>query len=565
MSTYPSTFIPRLCGGTFYNLLLKAKYEGVSARDHYAGISDSVTEVAVLYNLIRISYSKFLNGRLGCLDRYSSYYKWCNKNSLSPTYLPFNEEKDNNVVQPFRKTMAVHYDIALSRTKSFIKKCLDVNLENKGLKLATSIINLIKEDSDLIGDKTFIYQGRSISASDLVSLDSYDLPALILAVWFYIVTQIKDNTIGSETVSNGYLTTLWNATHFVKVDGLEEIEEYDDSTAVLDYDDEPIAIPVKIKDLSFEELMEYEEIISSTFKGSSFNSVFTEITHDQKIDIDYPTQLHLYRLNARNGQFDMDALKSMLYRNVGSYVYSRAKIDNMTKAGYAGYVEGQAARILKRLSIQRIDFSDNALSEMLIYAFLEESLNAPKLMSRVEIDTELTHYKSESDGVHLLTIDDKAEPMYQFVFGTSKINNDFTSAIDDAFAKIINVEANKENEIHMVNNAVFDRFFDEAQINKLKDIILPAPGKTEIPDTAYGVFLGYSIDIPPSPDFSTKVNQKMDDDLKANIQHIIDIIKENHLENHSFYFYVLPFNNAEVDKKDIFEKIVEGDIDLWAV
>jgi hypothetical protein len=562
MSTYPSTFIPRLCGGTFYNLLLKAKYEGVSARDHYAGISDSVTEVAVLYNLIRISYSKFLNGRLGCLDRYSSYYKWCNKNSLSPTYLPFNEEKDNNVVQPFRKTMAVHYDIALSRTKSFIKKCLDVNLENKGLKLATSIINLIKEDSDLIGDKTFIYQGRSISASDLVSLDSYDLPALILAVWFYIVTQIKDNTIGSETVSNGYLTTLWNATHFVKVDGLEEIEEYDDSTAVLDYDDEPIAIPVKIKDLSFEELMEYEEIISSTFKGSSFNSVFTEITHDQKIDIDYPTQLHLYRLNARNGQFDMDALKSMLYRNVGSYVYSRAKIDNMTKAGYAGYVEGQAARILKRLSIQRIDFSDNALSEMLIYAFLEESLNAPKLMSRVEIDTELTHYKSESDGVHLLTIDDKAEPMYQFVFGTSKINNDFTSAIDDAFAKIINVEANKENEIHMVNNAVFDRFFDEAQINKLKDIILPAPGKTEIPDTAYGVFLGYSIDIPPSPDFSTKVNQKMDDDLKANIQHIIDIIKENHLENHSFYFYVLPFNNAEVDKKDIFEKIVEGDIDL---
>jgi len=562
MSTYPSTFIPRLCGGTFYNLLLKAKYEGVSARDHYAGISDSVTEVAVLYNLIRISYSKFLNGRLGCLDRYSSYYKWCNKNSLSPTYLPFNEEKDNNVVQPFRKTMAVHYDIALSRTKSFIKKCLDVNLENKGLKLATSIINLIKEDSDLIGDKTFIYQGRSISASDLVSLDSYDLPALILAVWFYIVTQIKDNTIGSETVSNGYLTTLWNATHFVKVDGLEEIEEYDDSTAVLDYDDEPIAIPVKIKDLSFEELMEYEEIISSTFKGSSFNSVFTEITHDQKIDIDYPTQLHLYRLNARNGQFDMDALKSMLYRNVGSYVYSRAKIDNMTKAGYAGYVEGQAARILKRLSIQRIDFSDNALSEMLIYAFLEESLNAPKLMSRVEIDTELTHYKSESDGVHLLTIDDKAEPMYQFVFGTSKINNDFTSAIDDAFAKIINVEANKENEIHMVNNAVFDRFFDEAQINKLKDIILPAPGKTEIPDTAYGVFLGYSIDIPPSPDFSTKVNQKMDDDLKANIQHIIDIIKENHLENHSFYFYVLPLNNAEVDKKDIFEKIVEGDIDL---
>ena len=152
--------------------------------------------------------------------------------------------------------------------------------------------------------------------------------------------------------------------------------------------------------------------------------------------------------------------------------------------------------------------------------------------------------------------------MYQFVFGTSKINNDFTSAIDDAFAKIINVKTNKENEIHMVNNAVFDRFFDEAQINKLKDIILPAPGKTEIPDTAYGVFLGYSIDIPPSPDFSTKVNQKMDDDLKANIQHIIDIIKVNHLENHSFYFYVLPFNNAEVDKKDIFEKIVEGDIDL---
>lgn len=569
MNIYPITFTPRLCGGTFYNLLLKAKYEGVSARDHYAGKSDPVSQVAVLYNLIKISYTKYLDGYgvgyYGCLDRFSSYYKGCKPISNSPTYLPFDETKNNNVVRPFRKTMADHYDKAILRAKHFIKECLEINVDNKGLKLATSIVNLIKEDSLLVGDKMFIYQGKSISVSDLVSLDSYDLPALILAVWFYIVTQIKDNTIGSETVSNGYLLDLWNTTPLLNVDDLNEIEEYDDSNAVFDYDDEPFVVPTKVKDLSFEELMIYENIISNSFKGSSFNSVFTEITHDQKIEIDYPTQLHLYRLNARNGQFDMDALKSMLYRNVGSYVYSRAKIDNMTKAGYAGYVEGQAARILKRLSTQRIDFSDNALSEMLIYAFLEESLNAPKLMSRVEIDTELTHYKSESDGVHLLTIDDKAEPMYQFVFGTSKINNDFTSAIDDAFAKIINIEANKENEIHMVNNAVFDRFFDETQINKLKGIILPAPGKTEVPDTAYGVFLGYSIDIPPSPEFSTKVNQKMDDDLKANIQHIIDIIKVNHLENHSFYFYVLPFNNAEVDKKDIFEKIVEGDIDLWAV
>lgn len=30
----------------------------------------------------------------------------------------------------------------------------------------------------------------------------------------------------------------------------------------------------------------------------------------------------------------------------------------------------------------------------------------------------------------------------------------------------------------------------------------------------------------------------------------------------SFYFYVLPFNDGETDKKDIMEAVLKGDVDL---
>lgn len=54
----------------------------------------------------------------------------------------------------------------------------------------------------------------------------------------------------------------------------------------------------------------------------------------------------------------------------------------------------------------------------------------------------------------------------------------------------------------------------------------------------------------------------MQEDIRRNIDYILQKISDNNLNLHSFYFYVLPFNDGETDKKDIMEAVLKGDVDL---
>lgn len=52
----------------------------------------------------------------------------------------------------------------------------------------------------------------------------------------------------------------------------------------------------------------------------------------------------------------------------------------------------------------------------------------------------------------------------------------------------------------------------------------------------------------------------MDNQIQNSIVSFIWGIADDCL--HSFYFYVLPFNDGETDKKDIMEAVLKGDVDL---
>ena len=51
---------PRLCGGTFFTLLLQALKQRKKARQHIAGEHDNLSEVDVLLGLIRVAYPEYL-------------------------------------------------------------------------------------------------------------------------------------------------------------------------------------------------------------------------------------------------------------------------------------------------------------------------------------------------------------------------------------------------------------------------------------------------------------------------------------------------------------------------
>lgn len=90
--------------------------------------------------------------------------------------------------------------------------------------------------------------------------------------------------------------------------------------------------------------------------------------------------------------------------------------------------------------------AESILGETLLYVFLEQELQVPKLMTKIEIDEIGGLMKSKSDGVHLLVSEDRGKPFRQLIFGASNIVIDLRSAVDNAFDKIIAIDSNYEDE-----------------------------------------------------------------------------------------------------------------------
>ena len=312
------------------------------------------------------------------------------------------------------------------------------------------------------------------------------------------------------------------------------------------------------------------DTINKTVKDNSLGGVFTEVLHDEKIGLHVPEKIRLFYLDIRNNRFDLEKLKTKLYYNLGQYAFSRAMIDRFTRAGNKDALISQAQRILREKGVD-IKGTGAELGELLLYVFLEEKLGAPKLMSRIETAVDCEGYHSLPDNIHLLPSSVSGETYHQMVFGTSSIVGDIKYAINQAFERIVRIEQREKEELTMVDNLVLhtpaDRFSSEEDIAFLKHMFLPVEGRKPPRATSYAVFLGYTIGLEPenySPtEFPSVVEDKIVDDMRRHLPLIVEKIKENKLGIHSFYFYIVPFNDAEANKKAVMEDILKGDVNLW--
>lgn len=309
------------------------------------------------------------------------------------------------------------------------------------------------------------------------------------------------------------------------------------------------------------------ETLSKTLKENSFDAVFTEVAHTESLGLKNGEALRLFCLDVRDNKFSQINLQKFLMRNIGRYVFSRAQLEQFRVDDDLDAVSAEALRILRKNSDADVKGTGAELGEMLIYAFLEEKLGAPKLMSRIELTTDAMQYGSNCDCIHLLAVDPSgAVPYYQLVFGASNVVGDMKDAIDRAFESIIRIESSSSNESQMVEKTVMSRMFSESDIAKIEDVIVPQRGRTTTCDTAYGVFLGYTLGLDSAAyttaEFRNALALKMERDIKEHAAYITQKIHDNNLGTHAFYFYILPFNEAETEKKEIMTRILKGDVAL---
>lgn len=125
-------------------------------------------------------------------------------------------------------------------------------------------------------------------------------------------------------------------------------------------------------------------MLNNTIKGSDFDSIFTEVSHSEKLGLINPEQPRLFHLNVMNNRFMSDELQSFIRKNVGRYVFSGARLEQFRTSSDLESIGLEAMTIMANNDTPSQKDTGNALDEILPYAFLEQILDTPKIMGKVE-------------------------------------------------------------------------------------------------------------------------------------------------------------------------------------
>jgi hypothetical protein len=210
---------------------------------------------------------------------------------------------------------------------------------------------------------------------------------------------------------------------------------------------------------------------------------------------------------------------------------------------------------LVRRQFREPDANAGEGGELLLYAFLEGHLGAPKLLSKMELKTSPNHYVNGADGIHLLRGDDG---YFQLIFGESKMYGDgngrrgsgIKRAITNAFKSIEELRSSAfRSDTWLVESELMKETLDGEAIDFLASVLIPDATDDSVKKiNAFGVFIGYEVDV-DCVDFArlkiAEIEAKLRSLAEVEIKsHAVDIgvaITRNGLDGYPFHFYAIPF------------------------
>lgn len=289
---------------------------------------------------------------------------------------------------------------------------------------------------------------------------------------------------------------------------------------------------------------------------NNFLNLFSRIIENELLE--NGNKLNLFALKITNNCFSYETLIEELGNILTTYALSRSTYDELcSQKRYASLVTKAKEKLRKA------ENNDGELGEILLYCMLESHLNAPKLLTKLELKTAANNYVNGADGVHLLKIDDST---YQFVFGESKLNSDLRIGIYNAFKSINNLLksdlSNLRYEISLVNSNILKETVAEEFSTILKKLLIPTENDEDLDiDYSFGIFLGFDIPISDeerrmkNSDFRILMNDKIEKAVRDVLITLNDQIKKREFVGYSFYIYVIPFSELDNTRKKIIESL----------
>lgn len=194
-----NTDTPRLCGGTFFVLLLREKRKNRTKKQLQNFGSDGLTNVALMEHLIRLFDDTFMKPSGDSMDNRTSLYKKCELSEAD--CLPFN---DDALIASFDRKVKSNYPALLFKMGEIADFFLTNDNEDKMRELVFSILTVIKEDATIQPTDSFYAtpDGTPISKTALLNIKELNLPSFLLGVWHYILMYRHDNTVGAATITS---------------------------------------------------------------------------------------------------------------------------------------------------------------------------------------------------------------------------------------------------------------------------------------------------------------------------------------------------------------------------
>ncbi|UTR10211.1 DUF1837 domain-containing protein [Evansella sp. LMS18] len=274
-------------------------------------------------------------------------------------------------------------------------------------------------------------------------------------------------------------------------------------------------------------------------------------------------KLNLFILKINANEFNYKLLERNLLEPLLDFSFSR-KAKEEYKNNYMTLSKEAREKFVEHIR------NTGELGELLLYCFLETHLNAPKILSKLELKTSTSHYVNGSDGIHFLKLNNGD---FQIIFGESKTVENLSTALSQAFKSIYNFknEVNEKGieksgigyERTLISNNLGKETFSEEEKAFITNIIYPKRENDFEVDDAFGILVGFEVEIRkedkklPNNLFRDKIKQNIDNEVRKRIPHIKKKIDEYELWGHNFYIYVLPFTELDDNRKSILKEITK--------
>ena len=299
-----------------------------------------------------------------------------------------------------------------------------------------------------------------------------------------------------------------------------------------------------------------------SLKDKSFLDSFDELW-TKSIDDHQKNSLSLFLIKLNANEMNYSALTENLLEPMVGYAISR-----YVKNKY----QDRPMHLSKKVREKFINYMSNTgeLGELFLYCFLEAHLEAPKILSKLELKTSTSKYVNGADGVHFLRL---PNGNYQVIFGESKTICELTTALTKAFESIHEFKSEQNRNGAKKSGLSYERGLISDNLNRetftnedkafIESLIYPKKENEFEVDDAFGIFIGYELKTDdldkalPSDQFRESIRNKVSAEMEKRIEHIKNKISEYDLSGHNFYIYVVPFTELDKSRKTILEGLLK--------